>query len=193
MLLSEYIENLSESGFCVTQRERDLAMDIIQRHGPTLDRMIVASAFAPLSEDDAGAETTAGSPRVTLTDLVRAGFLEPGRRMLYTRNHLDVPVSVVEGANPLKQVLPCTESGTVMGYFKGHPERQHEISLDGKRPLILVEGSELSGFLATKRLAEETGQATSSGAYQWSVYWFVAEGIHKGKSFLDVHRRIAAQ
>lgn len=81
-------------------------------------------------------------------------------------------------------------AGMVKAYFRNCPEEIADISLESKTPFISIGGQQLPRAKATKEMARKTNQENPSNAYQWSAYWFVAEGKHAGKSFAEVVKKV---
>ena len=88
--------------------------------------------------------------------------------------------------------LDRLENGRFLARFVPSPTFLAEIDLSGQQPTFYVSGKSepMSGSAASQLAARETGTETTSGAYQWSTYWQVAEGKHRGEKFIKVLGKI---
>lgn len=88
--------------------------------------------------------------------------------------------------------LDRLENGRFLARFVPSPTFVAEIDLSGQQPTFYVAGESgpMSGSAASQLAAKRTGTETTSGAYQWSTYWQVAEGKHRGEKFIKVLGKI---
>lgn len=74
-LMDEYLEALSDAGYCLIPRDRKCAKEILSLFSETLDDMILAASQVKDDSDDHGGK---GNARVTLHDLAKADLLSDG-------------------------------------------------------------------------------------------------------------------
>ncbi len=75
ILLAEYMEALSDAGYCLIPRDRECARNILRDYDETLKELILAAEQVKDPEGELGAK---GNSRVTLRDLHIAGHLRDG-------------------------------------------------------------------------------------------------------------------
>ena len=209
LLIEEYMEMLSDAGYCLRARDHKCVKQIMKEYKETFDDMMAAASCIQDDSDTIKAKNDKKYPyrEKKYADAVLSSRKEVFlliERVIQSKNpEFQLPQKYTKTSyhninySTLLDMLDVDENGAIPAYFKKHKEEVAYVNITDKPYKIIYKDNDGkdnvdSALNMTKLIAKKLGKSNKSGQYQWSAYWIIKGGKFKDKSFNDAYKQYIA-